>query len=432
VDQATRGVPAGLEERACRAALLLGLLGRREATPTLAAALDAPDGWLQAAAATALGDLGDPAAAVALCRKIAYRGDVLRPRDQWIYPGLRETNVAPEDWDGIDYFAVDVAAADALLRMGVRGAAGWLVAEKLDPSRAWFRIRVLQDAVDALLRSLPPDAPVAAYRVDAGVPFRREAFLDLHAWWTAHRFDDPGLFPATDEGWLAEARRLVEHLRGRSVMELQIAQESCALLGAAVTPVLLEALAGATHRVLRTEIARALGSVRDDRAVPALLQLLGEPAPVTRAVAARSLAEYADRVPAVEPTLVRLLDDPEPGVRVAALQALAGARPTATLAAVVRAHPPAAFAERFGADREYEIAHTVVSLVQEGRAHWPAIAAGLKHSERAVRASWWGLLRQALGLPGSLYDPGPAPDDPEARAVDEDRVLHALGRRRLL
>jgi len=50
---------------------------------------------------------------------------------------------------------IDEAAADALLRMGVRNAAGWLIKNKLDPSKASFRVRVLQDTVDALRRSTP-------------------------------------------------------------------------------------------------------------------------------------------------------------------------------------------------------------------------------------------------------------------------------------
>ncbi|MHC5009725.1 MAG: HEAT repeat domain-containing protein [Planctomycetota bacterium] len=433
VEQVLDGRLPGRVERAARAILVVGLIGRREATPVLVRALDAEDGWLQVGAATALGDVGDPAAVPALCRKLTYRGDVLRRRDEWDYPGERETNVSAEAWPSIDYYATDCAAADALLRLGVNGAAEWLIVNKLDPSKARFRIRVLQDAVDALRRSVPsPEAD--AYNVDAGLPQRRDAFHALYAWSLAHRFDRGtahGTLDPSDAGFQHAARRLVERLRGRSVMELQIAQESCALIGPAIVPTLLDVLGAADKPFLRTEIARALGAVRDPGAVTPLLGLLADRSPILRSVAAESLGAYLERDDRVAPALLARLDDPEPGPRVAALRALAAAPPSDRVRTAVQAHPPAAYAETFGgADREYRRPWTVVMLVQEGTAHWAPAKEGLAHEERAVRLAWWDLLRRALGLPASFYDGGTPPDERSWRPIDEASVFEALERRR--
>jgi HEAT repeat protein len=426
-------LPPGRLPRTTRAILVLGLLGLTEATAPLMALVDAPNGWVQVTATTALGDLGDPAAAVVLCHKIAYRGDVLRRRDEWTFPGERETNVKREDWPTVEYFATDCAAADALLRLGANGAVGWLIQNTLDPARANFRIRVLQDSVDALRRAVP-SAPVAAYNIDGGFPARREAFHALLAWWRAHALD-PNLlgraFPRDDEGFRREARRMVERLRGQSIMELQISQESCALLGPAITPTLIETLAATDSRVLRTEIARALGVVRDLAAVEPLIGLLAEPTEIVRSVAAGSLGSYVDASQAAFAALVRTLDDPQPGPRVAALKSLALARPSAALLAALRAHDSASHEKVFGMeDREYRVAEQVALLVQEGDAHWAEVRQGLLHAERAVRRAWWDLLKTSLGLPPDVYDATPAPDAPTWRAPDEAAILAALSARR--
>jgi len=435
VEPAPRGVPEGRLPRTTRAILALGLMGRREATaPLMACLLESPDGWVKVAAATALGDLGDPTAVIALCHQLLYRGDVLRPRDQWDYPGQRETTVAAADWAGIEYFVVDGAAADALLRIGVPGAVEWIVHNQLNPGKANFRVRVLQDAVDALRRAVPA-APVAAYNPDSGFPQRRRAFDALLAWWEAHRFEDATLLARhldeNDPGFRAEARRMVERLRGRSVMELQISQETCALVGPAVTPTLLETLAVANNRVLRTEIARALGAVRDLRAVPPLLELARDRASFLRAVALGSLGAYVERDPRVLPALLAALDDGDPAPRVAALKALVAAPPSDEVRGALARHDPEMHRQTFGSpDRDYEMAFTVASLVQEGEAVWPRIRDGLGHPERYVRRTWWDLLRAALDLPDHLYDAGKDPSASDWKPIDETRVLEALRARR--
>lgn len=429
------GVPEGRLPRVTRAILALGLLGPNagpEAVEVLTACLEASEGWVQVAAATALGDLGRPCATIALCHQLTYRGDVLRPRDQWDYPGDRETTIAREDWATVAHYAVDAAAADALLRLGVPGAAGWLIRHQLDPSRAKFRVRVLQDAVDALARAT--SAPVSLYNPDAGIPQRRRAFEALLAWWMEHRYDEDLLgrrLDADDEGFRCEARRMVERLRGRSVMELQISQETCALLGPAVTPTLLETLAVARNRTWRGEIARALGGVRDVRAIPALLGLLGNRAAFLRSVAAESIGAYVVQDDRVAHALVERLDDPETAPRIAALRSLVAAPPSAALREALRAHTPAAHRQAFGFDdRDYRMAWTIAMLVQEGEAWWPAVYAGLAHPEGYVRRTWWDLLCRALGLSNHVFDASTDPSAPGWTPADEPRLLEALAKRR--
>ncbi len=430
--------PPGRWPRACRAAVALGVIGDHRATPALLDALDAPDGWLQVAAATALGDLGDPAAVIPLCRKITYRGDVLRPRDQWVWPGEGETTIPGDQWPTIDYFVVDCAAADSLLRLGVRNAIGWLIRNKLDPKKSNFRIRVLQDAWDALRRVLPEDAP--RYNTDAGLPQRQEEFEALTRWWDRHRHERWPVGRALDETnpeLRAAARSMVEQLRGRQAGEQQMAQETCELLGPAATPVLLQTLDVAESTVLRAEILRALGFVDDPRAIDRLLELFSDASPFLRSRAAESLGAYLDPAAGTEPgrildALLAGLDDPESAVAIAAMQALVAAPVSDRVRRAVQAHDLAAFRARFGADdREYSMAYTVNELVQLGpKDAWPQVKAGLESPQRYLRLAWWDLLRRALSLPHSFYA---ALIDPSTRAwepIDEKRVLATLAARR--
>ena len=128
------------------------------------------EGWARAAAVTALGDIGDPRVIPELCRVLFYLGDVHRPRDSWDYPGADNTDVPADRWDTVEYYAIDCAVADALLRLGVANAAEWLIRERLHPRSGRWRIRVLQDAVDAIRRAFPT-AP-RSYEPDAGLPSR--------------------------------------------------------------------------------------------------------------------------------------------------------------------------------------------------------------------------------------------------------------------
>lgn len=431
--RAAEGVPAGRVERCVQALTVLGLLGEREATPVLVACLESLEGWIRVTAATALGDLGDPAAAVALARQLAYAGDPFRGRESWDYPGTTETTVSPEAWPTVEYYAVDAAAADALLALGSRGAVGWLLKNDLDPRRRNVRIRVLQDAGDALVRHLPT-SPAADYLPDAGLPQRHAAFERLVQWWRAHRADPDLLarrFPEQDPGWLAAAQRLADQLGKPKVLELMIAKDSCEILGGVITPVLVSTLAQARTNSHKNELAQALRRVQDPRAVPALLALLGERAGFVRASATASLGAYARAgAPEVVGALVARLEDPDCGVEVAAMQGLVAAPPSQAVRAALARNDEAAHAARCGADANYALAATVVRLVQEGEAHWPPVRDGLRSPDRVVRRTWWDLLRLALDLYEHLYDPIPEPTSPDARAIDEAAVLEALRARR--
>jgi HEAT repeat protein len=431
--RAAAGVPEGCVPRVTRAILALGLLGRKEALEPLVACLEASNGWVKVAAATALGDLGDPAACIALCHQILYRGDILRPLDQWDFPGEKETTVSAADWAGAAYYVVDGASADALLRLGVSGAVEWIIRNQLDPSKANMRVRVLQDGIDALRRAVPA-SPVGDFNPDAGIPQRRAAHARLLAWWKEHSFDGDLLarrIDENDEGFRREARRMIERLRGRSVMQLLISQETCGVLGPAVTPTLLETLAVAKKLFFRTEIVRALGVVRDLRAVPVLLEMMEDKASSMRHVAVTSAGAYLGRDDRVFPALLERLDDRDASPRVAALGALSTAPPSATMREALAAHTPEAHAREFGAeDRDYRMAWTVVDLVQRGEEVWPTVRDGLSHPERYIRTTWWELLRRALGLEKNVFDPITDPGADDWRTLDESLALEALRERR--
>ena len=421
-----RAEPAGRMARAVRAILALGFMKDRRATPVLAEALTAENGWVRVGAATALGDLGDPAGAVPLAVHLATLGDLYRARDQWDYPGASGTTVSEADWRSVDYFVVDVAAADALLRMGVPQAAGYLIQEKLDPAKANSRIRVYQDAVDTLARALP-DAPVGAYNIDAGIPHRERAFVDLAQWWFQHRARPDLLrvrLDETDAGFHRAALELAGRLRGTDVRTFMITKPACALLGRAMTPALIETLQVATKGSACAEIAETLGLVRDPRAIPPLLGLMEDGRPFVRARAAEALAHYVDGQTDVRDALVRMLGDRKPGPRISALKGLVAAPPDPVVLEAVKRLAPATKME------DYARAETVVLLVQEGAAHWPPIEAGLNAEHRYEREGWWGLLRVALDLPEYMHDAGAVPGTPHARRLERDEVLRALQARR--
>jgi len=434
VSQAKRlaaGVPTGHLAQGMDVLSVLGQLGRREATPVLIACLEAPQGWTRYAAASALADLKDPAAAVALARQLVYAGDPFRARESWDFPGTTESKIPPEAWPSVEYYVIDVAAADALLTLGARGAAGWLIRNALNPARRNLRIRVAQDALDSLRRHLP-GAPLPELLVEGGLPQRFEAFEALDAWWRMHR-DDVQLLAVTfqrdDPAFRETALALSTRLTQPKVLELMIAKDACEILGAAVTPALTQVVGGAKPGA-QTELARALARTRDPAAAAPLLGLLRAPQGFVRAAAAEVLDVYAGRDPAVVTALVAALDDSDCGVRLAAMKGLAGAPPAAATLAAVRAHDEAQHVERCGADANFGWARTTVLLVQEGAVHWPALERGLLHEDRVVRRTAWDLLRTALDLPEHLFDPLPVPGAAGTRSIDSARVLKALERRR--
>ncbi|MDF1701029.1 MAG: HEAT repeat domain-containing protein, partial [Planctomycetota bacterium] len=377
-----------------------------------------------------LGDLGDPAGAVALAAHLTNTGDVFRSRDQWEYPGATATNVPAERWRQVDYFVVDVAAADALLRLGVKNAAAYVIHKQLDPSVKNARIRVYQDATDALRRAFrhTEAAPlVANYNVDQGFAARDAAFLALAGWWHTHRDDDDLLRLALDEtdaGFRRALRGLVDKLQGTDVRSFMITKPALEILGTAATPTLIEALQGATRGSARTELSRTLAMVRDPRAIQPLIATLEDRLPFVRAAAAESLGAYVHDHPAALAAVLATLGDRKPGPRVSALKALVAAPPSAeTLAAVVGARPE-------DASSDWQRAETVFRFVQEGETHWPTIEAGLAHKDRHVREAWWRLLRAALDLPPHAHDPHPALDKPAKRRITRAQVLAALSARR--
>lgn len=422
-EQGAAGSPAGRMPRAARAILALGMMKDRRATPVLARCLTSTDGWVRVAAATALGDSEDPAAAVPLAVHLATLGDLFRARDQWDYPGASETTVPEADWRRVDYFAVDCAAADSLLRLGVPNAAGYLIHEKLDPSKSNSRIRVFQDAVDALRRSMP-QLKASTYNVDAGLPQRDATFTVLAMRWRRMR---DSLEPAPleqDPGFSKAARALAEKLRGTDVRTFMITKPACALLGRAMTPTLIETLAEATKGSAHVALSETLGLVRDPRAIDPLLAELRDKRPFVRARAAEALGVYVQDERARK-ALIETLRDAKAGPRVSALKALVGAPQDAAVLAAVKANEPKT------PSKDWAMARTAVLLVQEGAAHWAPFEEGLGSEQRYVREAWWRMLRTALDWPAHMHDAKSKPDVPHVRRVTKAVALARLAARRM-
>ena len=431
--------PRGRLPRRVRAIVALGLAGDADAVHDLIPCLDdlEDDGPVRLAAATALGDLGDARAIPALCRVLFYLGDVHRPRDAWDYPGVDNTDVPADRWDSVEYYNIDVAAADALLRLGVGNAAEWLIRERLHVRSGRWRVRVLQDAVDALRRAFP-DAP-RVYEPDAGIPARAAAYDALIAWWrTGPRLSRP--LVETDAAVHAATQAVVATIGGKSVMDLQIAKRTATLVGSAMLPAVLEGLATSTRKVQRAELAIVLGTLGDRRAVEPLLALSADPVPAVRGNAILALARFVETErdprltgPANDATArivaraIAMLADPEAAPRTAALEALAHARPSDDVRAALAAHAAATHPENaFG---DYRMTEDVVRLVQtaEGSA---TVLAHLEAKDVFVRRFVYELLRSVFDLEPGVYDASFDPGTPRYRAFDASILETALAARR--
>ncbi|MDJ0973827.1 MAG: HEAT repeat domain-containing protein [Planctomycetota bacterium] len=437
VRKASETPAVGRSARATRAALVLGLIRDRRATPVLIQAMGSKDGWLRAYAATALGDLGDPAAVIALARQCTLLGDPDRQRDQWEYPGTDNTPIPESQWASAEYYAIDTAAADSLLRLGVRGAAGWLITNQLDPRKKYHRIRVLQDATDALRRSVK-DCPVQPYNVDGGLPQREAAWLALLHWWHDNRKTvvmRRTTLDTSDPRYQAAAAGLANVFAGPKVREMMMAKAAIGLLGPDMTEALLASIPTARNAFHRAELAESLGLVDDARAVAGLMQLVRDKQIFVRKKAVKSLGSYVEDSPEALGLLLRFLSSKRAGLRVAAMEGLVNAPPSARVREAIDAWL-AEDVKRVEGQRptwrspDVEIALTVVRLVQDGNAHLPAVLEGLAHEQRAKRRIWWDLVRAALDLPEPLHDPVSSPDTAWARRIDEATLRAAVERRR--
>ena len=124
---------------------------------------------------------------------------------------------------------------------------------------------------------------------------------------------------AADGGRAVEtcADELAHWIGAGPVAGRRAAAQALAAMGAVAVPALVHALDDPPRRLIA---AGALGTIRDTRAVPRLLEMLRSGAPPERAAAASALGEIRDPV-ALE-ALVHAGRDPEVEVRDAALAAL--------------------------------------------------------------------------------------------------------------
>ncbi|MBL9089478.1 MAG: hypothetical protein JNM10_20230 [Planctomycetia bacterium] len=368
-----------------------------------------------------------------------YLGDRHRPHDGWEYPGASNTDVPWEAWADVPYYAVDSAAAAALLRLGVRGAGEWLIEERLDPRTGRWRVRATQDAIDALREAFP--AAPAGYEPDGGYPQRQAAVDALRAWWRT----GPTLAAPVDES-SAEVRAALDALAtsvggaGVGVMFLMINKKAAMLVGPPMTASILGVLATSRRKVQRAELAVVLGGVRDRRAIAPLLDLTRDPVAAVRANAAEALAVYADPAhpgllantsdvtpDAIVARLLAILDDPEPGPRASAVKALGAVRPTPTVVAALDAHvPPRRPENDFG---DYRLAEEVARLVHAGTG-LADVVARLDDPDLFRRRFVWELLHVALRLDPRAFDPSVDPATPGRKAADAAAIAAALARRR--
>ncbi len=432
--------PPGRLPRRVRAIVTLGMIGDRRAVDELVPCIvDLNDeGWVRAAAVTALGDIGDPRVIPDLCRVLFYTGDLHRPRDSWDYPGVDNTDVPADRWDTVEYYAIDCAAADALLRLGVGNAAEWLIRERLHPRSGRWRIRVLQDAVDAIRRAFPA-APTGEFEPDAGLPQRAAAYQKLIAWSKtgprlAHRVSE------RDERFQQAAKRIVDTIGGKGVMELQIVKRAATLVGSAMVPTMLDSLARSKSKIQRAEMALVLGTLGDRRVVDPLLALTADPVPAVRGNAMQALARFVgaeadprllgdakDATNRIVARAIELLADPEAAPRTTALQSLAHAHPRDDVRAAVVAHASVTHPENdFGDYRNTEL---VVNLIQSGEGV-EAVLERLRDKNLFVRRYMFELLRSAFDLEPDVFDPSHAPDAPAYRPFDANVLQRALEERR--
>lgn len=433
VESALEGGPPGRTGRAARAALLMGVRRDPGAPGLLGRALKAPDGWVRAAAAIALGDLGAAAGAVDLAWHLATLGDDFRARDQWEWPGTSATDIPAAEWGSTEYYSVDALAAGSLLALGVPGALGYLLHEKLDPLKAWHRIRVLQDALDAVEEHAPwlvAAAGDAPYGVDQGGPLRRISFERMAWAWHARRHDPDVLARRLDEedpGFRAASDRLAARLAGESVRERMIARAAAALLGPRATPALVRALGAAEGPAGLLDLLRTLGDVEDPRAVAPLVAHLAHASPAVRGAAAEALGAYAYAEPEALEALLAAVADPREEARSGALRGLVGAPRRAAVAEAVADFVAQAGAAGPGAEDRVVLA--VIRFVQEGEGAYAPIAEGLASPRVYVRRTWWDLLRRALDLPVWLHDPVADPGREDARRLDRAAALRHYAQR---
>ncbi len=408
--QAAGATPERTHERALRAVLVLGFIGDPSSISVLGTCLASKtNGWLRARAAVALGDTGLPAAAPALAWHLCVLSDLFRSRDQWDYPGPKETTLTAEEWPSAHYFSVDAHAADALLRLGIPGAAGYLIEEKLNPDKANFRVRVLQDAIDALRRNVK-GLDTTIYNVDQGTPQRTKAYRALRAWWRSTGPASVKLHASFDENdpqFADVSDQLSARLLRKDAREFIITKAACELLGTVMTPSLLRTLAKTDKLRARCELAVALGRVGDPRAIDPLLQLARDKRETVRAKALEALSAYVAKHERVQARLLEALKEAGEAGRVAAMKALVMAPRSASIKASIQAAN--------GDDPDFQRAKDVTLFIQGDDSRWQAIDVGLKHKQRVVRRSWWELLKRGLAIPATVFNatavPGSIPDN---------------------
>jgi HEAT repeat protein len=124
---------------------------------------------------------------------------------------------------------------------------------------------------------------------------------------------------AADSGPVAEvfAVELVRRLRVGDEPERRLVDETLIAMGSISVRPLIAAL---DDHARRCAAAAVLGTIRDARAVPALVDMLSAREPAAQAAAARALGEIRD--PRALEALVRASGDPDADVRDAALEAL--------------------------------------------------------------------------------------------------------------
>lgn len=300
LDAAQAGQPSGVRRMAC---IALGRIGGKQARDRLLAMLQEStgkpenDGWTRLYAAAGLTELADPATAIDLILQLSTINpdDALAARADRMQSG--------------PYFTIDAQLCDALLTMGLHGAAASLI-EQLERIH---RIRISIDAYAVLRRHTGLDLP---FRYNGSDAARLE---DAQRWRAAvaleRTWDGAPAFDLENPRFRERCKEVVAWLGGSSITHRLKAHKVLDLLGEPALPFLIDLLRS-DNRVGQRQAAYTLGLIAHSGAAEALMDALDGTDADARAEAVDALTKLRHE-PAVE-SVRAMLKDPDGEVRAAA------------------------------------------------------------------------------------------------------------------
>ena len=160
---------------------------------------------------------------------------------------------------------------------------------------------------------------------------------------------------------------------------------------AGAVPVLNERLLD-TSEPLRSDIAGALGQIRDPRSIPVLIQVLDDGDPAVRNTSAGALGHIGEPASAAVPALTAALNDPDAGVRYSVAFALGQMGPAAVVASP-------ALVQTLGDLDPIVATKAMIALMKIGPPAKAALLEGIADNQDNI--SFFSLAISALGHTGS-------------------------------